>query len=139
MVPASAEERDVGEGQWTQNADLCRPSSSPGRRGAPHHGAGQWQGSRGACPVSLTLSPRTRCQPLAETGLFGTPHFLQRRGSVRQAVFFLPLNPETIGCSKSSAELLDDIFEITSVESITFQGSCFDQNALQLLTNYLLF
>lgn len=56
----------------------------------------------------------------------GTLCCLQHLGSVRQTVFFLTLNPEIIGCSKSSTELLNNVFEIICVESIAFQGSYFD-------------
>lgn len=52
--------------------------------------------------VPLTATSRDR--------LFGILHFLQDHGLIRQTVIFPFLNPEVIGCSKSSSELLENIF-----------------------------
>lgn len=66
---------------------------------------------------SLPEGPQTA---ISRDRLFGTIHFLQYHGLVRQAVIFPSLNPETIECSKSNAELLENIFQIISIESSAF-------------------
>lgn len=126
-----------GKGGWWGTADpkgrsvLAEERCSPCAGRAPREpNSGRWvlaRLRRGLPGFSYSL-PKDPLPAMSRDRIFGALLFLQERGSVRQTVFFLPRNPETIGRSEKQRRISRP--HIISIDSIAFRGSCFDQNAL---------